>query len=156
LPRAVWSHNTSVCRVMKFTPFKLLYGEEPVTLEEIKLRNARPRTEATYSPSEPESKDLLEPEHMKAVVNLQCYQNETRALRDNKVKPKYIEAGDLVLLRSLRTEALGKLNPKWIGPFMVTKKQDQDPSVWHTMKAGCLNTPGMLSTSVVSIFKLTL
>jgi hypothetical protein len=33
LPRAVWSHNTSVCRAMKFTPFKLLYGEEPVTLE---------------------------------------------------------------------------------------------------------------------------
>jgi hypothetical protein len=29
LPRAVWSHNTSVCRAMKFTPFKLLYGEEP-------------------------------------------------------------------------------------------------------------------------------
>jgi hypothetical protein len=31
LPRAVWSHNTSICRAMKFTPFKLLYGEEPVT-----------------------------------------------------------------------------------------------------------------------------
>jgi hypothetical protein len=35
LPRAAWSHNTSVCRAMKFTPFKLLYREEPVTLEEI-------------------------------------------------------------------------------------------------------------------------
>jgi hypothetical protein len=28
LPRAVWSHNTSICRVTKFIPFKLLYGEE--------------------------------------------------------------------------------------------------------------------------------
>jgi hypothetical protein len=27
LPRAIWSHNTSICRAMKFTPFKLLYGE---------------------------------------------------------------------------------------------------------------------------------
>jgi transposase InsO family protein len=26
LPRAVWSHNTSVWRVTKFTRFKLLYG----------------------------------------------------------------------------------------------------------------------------------
>jgi hypothetical protein len=58
-PRAIWSHNTSICRDTKFTPFKLLYGEEPVTLEEIKLRSARTKTEATYSPSEAESKDLL-------------------------------------------------------------------------------------------------
>jgi hypothetical protein len=73
LPRAVWSHNTSICTAMKFTPFMLLYGEEPVTLEEIKLRSARTSTEATYSPSEAESKDLLEPERMKVVENLQCY-----------------------------------------------------------------------------------
>jgi hypothetical protein len=98
LPREVWSHNTSVCRAMKFTPFKLLYGEEPVTPEEIKLCSARTGMEATYSPSELESKDLLEPERMKAVENLQCYQNETRAWRDEKVKQKYIEARDLVLL----------------------------------------------------------
>jgi hypothetical protein len=26
LSRAVWSHNISVCRATKFTPFKLLYG----------------------------------------------------------------------------------------------------------------------------------
>jgi hypothetical protein len=31
LPRAIWSHNTSVCIATKFTPFKLLYGEELVT-----------------------------------------------------------------------------------------------------------------------------
>jgi hypothetical protein len=81
LPRAVWSHNTSVCRVTKFMPFKLLYGEEPVTPEEIKLRSARTRTEAIYSPSEAKSKDFIEPENMKAVENLLCYQNETRAWR---------------------------------------------------------------------------
>jgi hypothetical protein len=73
LLRAVWSHNTSVCRATKFTPFKLLYGEEPVTPEEIKLRSARTKAEATYSPTKAEFKDLLEPEHMKAVENLQSY-----------------------------------------------------------------------------------
>jgi hypothetical protein len=122
LPRAVWSHNTSVYRVTKFTPFKLLYGEEPVTLEEIKLRSARTRMEATYSPSEAESKDLLELECMKAVENLQSYQNETRAWRDKKVKPKHIKAGDSVLLRSPHTEASEKLEPKWTRPFVVTEQ----------------------------------
>jgi hypothetical protein len=37
LSRAVWSHNTSVSRATNFTPFKLLYGGEPVTPEEIEL-----------------------------------------------------------------------------------------------------------------------
>jgi hypothetical protein len=122
LPRAVWSHNTSVCKATKFTPFKLLYGEESVTPEEIKLRSARTRAEVTYNPIEVESKDLLEPEHMKAVDNLQSYQNETRAWRDKKVKQKHIEGGDLVLLRSPRTKASRKLEPKWTGPFVVTEK----------------------------------
>jgi hypothetical protein len=26
LPRGVWSHNTSICKVTKLTPFKLMYG----------------------------------------------------------------------------------------------------------------------------------
>jgi hypothetical protein len=115
---------------MKFTPFKLSYREEPITPEEIKLCGARTRTKATYSPSEAESKDLLETQHMKAVENLQCYQNETRAWRDKKVEPNCFEAGNLVLLRSPRTEALGKLEPMWIGPFMVIESQDQDPFIW--------------------------
>jgi hypothetical protein len=76
----------------------LLYGEEAITLEEIKLHNARTKVEAIYNPTEAESKDLLELECMKVVDNLQSYQNETRAWRDKKVKLKSIEAGDLVLL----------------------------------------------------------
>jgi hypothetical protein len=66
----VWSHNTYVYRVTKFTPFKLLYGEEPITPQKIKLRSARTRVEAINSPIEAGSKDLLEPERMKAVENL--------------------------------------------------------------------------------------
>jgi hypothetical protein len=44
---------------------------ELATPEEIKLCSARTRVEAIYIPTEAESKDLLEPEHMKAVKNLQ-------------------------------------------------------------------------------------
>ena len=41
LPRVIWSHNTTESRATKFTPFKLLFGEEAVTLEEIKLKSWR-------------------------------------------------------------------------------------------------------------------
>jgi hypothetical protein len=116
--------------VRNFTPFQLLYGEKPVTPKEIKLHSVRTRAEAIYNPTEAESKDLLEPERMKAVENLQSYQNEMRAWRDKKVKQKCIEAGDLVLLRSLRMEASGKLEPKWIKPFLVTEKQDHTHFTW--------------------------
>ena len=36
LPKVVWSHNTSESRTTKFTPFRLLYGAEAMTLEEVK------------------------------------------------------------------------------------------------------------------------
>jgi hypothetical protein len=127
---------------MKFTPFKLLYGEEPVTAEEIKLRSARTRTEATYSPSEAESKDLLEPERMKAVENLQCYQNETRAWRDKKVKPKHIEVGDLCCCEAHPQKPQENWNLSGLDPF-----------VWQTTKVGCWNTLGMLTISFVSTFR---
>jgi hypothetical protein len=70
LPRVVWSHNTFICRATKSMPFKLLYGEELVTQEEIKPRSTRTNAEVVNSPTEAESKDLLEPERMKVVENL--------------------------------------------------------------------------------------
>ncbi|WVZ63795.1 hypothetical protein U9M48_013400 [Paspalum notatum var. saurae] len=36
LPRVVWSHNTIESRITKFTPFRLQYGREAVTLESIR------------------------------------------------------------------------------------------------------------------------
>jgi hypothetical protein len=43
-------------------------------------------------------------------------------MRDKKVRLKHVDVGDLVLLWSPRTEALGKLEPKWTGPFLVMEK----------------------------------
>jgi hypothetical protein len=71
---------------------------------------------------EAESKELKELERMKAVKILHAYQDETWGWRDKKVKEKTIEVGDIVLLRSPHIEASGKLEPKWIGPYLVTKK----------------------------------
>jgi hypothetical protein len=46
-------------------------SKEPVTPKEIKLCSTRIKLVAIYSPTEVESKDLLELECMKAVKNLQ-------------------------------------------------------------------------------------
>jgi hypothetical protein len=40
LPKVIWSHNTTVSRATDFTPFRLLFGTEAMTLEEIKKMKA--------------------------------------------------------------------------------------------------------------------
>jgi hypothetical protein len=60
LPEAVWALNTTECRATGFTPFRLLYGSEAMTPQEIK--HGSPRTSASAVPDvdEPTSKDLIE------------------------------------------------------------------------------------------------
>jgi hypothetical protein len=60
MPRAVWSHNTTVCRVTNFTLFQLLFRAEAVLPEEIKYKSLRTAAEAPSCASEAEEKDLLE------------------------------------------------------------------------------------------------
>jgi hypothetical protein len=78
--------------------------------------------EVSPCPNEAEEKALLESDRLKAVTNLQNYQDETRSSRDPKVKKREFDVGNLVLLRSLRTESFGKLESKWDGPYVVIEK----------------------------------
>jgi hypothetical protein len=41
LRKVIWSHNTTVSRATGFTPFRLLFGTETMTLEEIKNESMR-------------------------------------------------------------------------------------------------------------------
>jgi hypothetical protein len=59
MPKVVWSHNTTVCRATKFTPFRLMYGTDVVLLEEVKHRSLRTAIEAPACLSEALEKDLL-------------------------------------------------------------------------------------------------
>jgi hypothetical protein len=56
--------------------------------------------EALPCPNEAKEKDLLELDRLKAVTNLQRYQDETRNWRDPKVKKRDFDVGNLVLLQS--------------------------------------------------------
>jgi hypothetical protein len=60
-------------------------------------------------PTEAEEKDLLESNRLRAVTNLQKYQDETRSRRDLKVKKREFDVDNLVLLRSPQTESSSKL-----------------------------------------------
>ena len=92
LPRVIWSHNTTESRATKFTPFKLLYSEEAVTPEEIKLKSWR-TVEGTDTTEEDmkASIDTIEVGKAQAAINLGKYQEETRRWKKKRVKPRDIE-----------------------------------------------------------------
>lgn len=119
LSKVLWSHNTTVSRATGFTPFKLLYGEEAMSLEEIKYKSLRAmRPEATEAEQDL-AKDMIEATRLEAVENIQRYQAKTKKWRDRKVKLKHIEPGHFVLRRITNADTVGKLQSKWDGPFLV-------------------------------------
>jgi hypothetical protein len=122
MPTTVLSHNTTICRATGFTPFQLMYKVEVMLPEEIKHQSLRAAAESTTCPNEAEEKDLLESDRLKAITNLERYQEETRAWRDPKVKLKEFETKNLVLLRSPRTENTCKFEAKWTRPYVVIEK----------------------------------
>jgi hypothetical protein len=96
--QVVWSHNTIVCRATNFTLFWLMYRAEAVLLEEVKHQSLRTATVTPACLSGAEEKDPLQSDRLKAMANLQKYQEETRAWRDPKVKLQDFGVGNLVLL----------------------------------------------------------
>jgi hypothetical protein len=121
LIKVVWSHNTTVSRSTCFTLFKLLFGDEAITPEEVKagsiriVASAEGEAEAEYSVE----KDAIEGIRLQDVENINKYQAETIKWRDRKVKLKNIKPGHLVLRRVANPETVGKLQLKWEGPFLV-------------------------------------
>jgi len=74
LPRVIWSHNTTEFRATKFTPFKLLYGEEAKTPEEIKLKSWRTAEGADNIEEDMKpSIDTIKAGKIQAAINLGKY-----------------------------------------------------------------------------------
>ena len=62
-----------------------------------------------------------------AVHNLERYHAETAAWYNKKVRPcEELIPGDMVLKRRHHSDTLGKLEPKWEGPYLVTRVRRAD------------------------------
>jgi hypothetical protein len=119
LIKVVWSHNTAVSRSTRFTPFKLLFGDEAITQEEARTGSIR-----TLASTEDEgdckiTKDTIEGTRLQAIEHINKYEAEMIKRRDRKVRFKNIKPGHLVLQRVANPDRVGKLQLKWEGPFLV-------------------------------------
>jgi hypothetical protein len=115
----VWSHNTTTSRTTGFTPFKLLFGDEEITLEEAKTGSMRTIASAEDEADYQVTKDTIEGTRLQAIEHINKYQAETVKWRNKKVRLKNIKPGHLVLRRVANPETVGKLQLKWEGPFLV-------------------------------------
>jgi hypothetical protein len=106
LPRVISSHNTTVSRATGFTPFRLLFGTEAMTPEEIKNESMRVlKAKEIEEVDQKVEKDMIELTILEAAENIEKYQKETKAWKDKKVVRKDIKTGDLVLKKK---EELGE------------------------------------------------
>jgi hypothetical protein len=119
LIKVVWSHNTTMSRSTRFTPFKLLFGDEAITPKEAKAGSIRTVASAEDEADYHVAKDTIEGTILQAVENINKYQAETIKWRDRKVGLKNIKPGQLVLRRVANPDTVGKLQLKWEGPFLV-------------------------------------
>jgi hypothetical protein len=118
LPKVVWSHNTIASRTTGFTPFKLLYGEEAMLPKEVKHQSLWVMKQALAADEE-YSKEIIKGTRLEVVENITKYPEQTRKWRDSQVIRKLIQDRDLVLRRKPNAASVGKLQPKWDGPYMA-------------------------------------
>jgi hypothetical protein len=76
LVEVVWNHNTVVSRSIGFTPFKLLFGYETITLEEAKTGSIRTLASAEDEDTSKISKDTIEGVRLQAIDHINKYQAE--------------------------------------------------------------------------------
>jgi histidinol dehydrogenase len=81
-------------------PFRLLFGVEAMTPEEIKNESMRVlKAKEIEEADQKVEKDMIELTILEAAENIEKYQKETKAGKDKKVVRKDIKTGDLVLKR---------------------------------------------------------
>jgi hypothetical protein len=72
LPKVIWSHNNTVSRATGFTPFRLLFGTEAMTPEEIKNESMRVlKAKEIEEVDQKVEKDVIELTILEAAENIE-------------------------------------------------------------------------------------
>jgi hypothetical protein len=70
-----------------------------------------------------------------------------------KGKLQEFDVGNLVLLRSPRTESIGKFEAKWTGPYVITEKTRSGAYRLSDPKVEFWSTSGTQKTFIIFSFK---
>jgi hypothetical protein len=110
LVKVVWNHNAVVSRSIGFTPFKLLFIDEAITLEEARAGSIRILASAEDEEDCKIIKDTIEGTRLQAIDHINKYQAETVKSHDRKKKTKEYQVRTLGTSESGQPGYSGKIS----------------------------------------------
>ena len=123
---ALQAYRTSFHTSIGATPYSLVYGMEVVLPVETKMSSLRVALEqqifeTEWAQARFDQLNLLDERRLRVVDHVQAYQRKMACAFKNRVKPRPLQNGDLVLriLRGLVGDPRGKLRPSWSGPYVI-------------------------------------
>lgn len=126
LDTCVFAYNTSQQDSTKFTPFQLMFGRKATLPIDINIqKNSKDLIKGVNFEDIEELNKERERRLQKAKANIVDAQRKQKKHYDTKrAKPLCYKTGALVLVKDFTRKKRkgGKLDPKWIGPYVIQKK----------------------------------
>ncbi|KAL0395002.1 UNVERIFIED_CONTAM: hypothetical protein Slati_4466400 [Sesamum latifolium] len=136
LPGVLWAYRTTARASSGETPFSLVYGSEALIPTEVVEPTVRVvRYEESNNQKERHlDLDLLDEKRFAAKVRLENYKKKMIKRYNSMVKERPLQIGDLVLRKVEVQRPVGKLEPKWEGPYRVRAIQREGTYELETLE----------------------
>ncbi|KAL0456475.1 UNVERIFIED_CONTAM: hypothetical protein Slati_0986700 [Sesamum latifolium] len=130
-------------RFHRESPFTLVYGTEAIIPAKLGMPSDRILhfDEDHNSQLLKESLDLVGELQETAFIRTQRYKSTIINAHNKKVKSRHFQVGDMVLRRVDTLKPVGKLDPKWEGPYKITKIIGNDAYELEDTKGRLLSSP---------------
>ncbi|GKG05026.1 reverse transcriptase domain-containing protein, partial [Tanacetum coccineum] len=124
LPNVLWAHRTSLKISNGETPYSLTFGCEAVILVEVGMPTYRTMMIKDGKDNDEKIRlnlDLLAERREAAAIREARYKMKVEQYYNKRVRPMTFKVGEYVYQRNeaSHVEDLGKLGPKWEGPYLV-------------------------------------
>ncbi|GJU22944.1 reverse transcriptase domain-containing protein [Tanacetum coccineum] len=139
LPNVLWAHRTSLKTSNGETPYSLTFGSEAVIPAEVGMPTYRIMMIKDGKDNEEEIRlnlDLLTEKREAAAIREARYKMKVEQYYNKQVCPMAFKVGEYVYRRNeaSRVEDLGKLGPKWEGPYLVIEAYGNGSYKLQTME----------------------
>ncbi|XP_052206820.1 uncharacterized protein LOC127811152 [Diospyros lotus] len=142
LPTVLWAYRTTSRVSTGETPFNLVYGTEALIPVEISCKS--PRLDAydksgnsNNSDALKENLDLIEEQRDRAAVRIAVYHKRVAHYYNSRVKSRPLKEGDLILRKSIITNALredGKFRANWERPYRIQEMIGPSTCILQTLQ----------------------
>ncbi|KAL0386205.1 UNVERIFIED_CONTAM: hypothetical protein Sradi_3014800 [Sesamum radiatum] len=121
IPGVLWAYRTTSSTSTGETPFSLVYESEALIPAEVVEPTKRVISyeEQDNHEARRQDLDLVEEQRDLARIRMENYKRRILRSYNSRVKERTLQIGDLVLRKVKVQKSVGKLEPKWEGPYRV-------------------------------------